>query len=107
MGKLEKWAKEQQKYIKLQDGETLELKYLGYKFVQSSFDSEKEIIRYMFVIDGFEKPFDSGSTILAQDFDQIAINSMVTLSRKGKGNKTKYTVELLTDRPKPQTNQPF
>ena len=93
MGKLSDWAKENSQFIKLANGESIELVYKGFKIVPNKFDTDKETIRYIFLVNGKEKFWENGTRYAAEYFDNVKEGEVVKITRKGEGNKTKYELE--------------
>jgi len=93
MGKLGDWANKNRVYLKIEDGETVSVLYLGCKVVQSSFDPEQETVQYSFEVGGDPKLFESRSLVFADKFDKIDEGSWVKITRNGKGRATEYKVE--------------
>ena len=91
MGELTNWAKETSPFIRLQDGESLEAVYNGYKIIPSRLDPDKETVQYKLG----EKYFESSSGALAKQFDEIKEGTKIKITRQGTGNKTKYILEKL------------
>lgn len=82
-------------FLSLQDGESFEGIYKGYEAVPSTFDPEKEVLAYNFEVNGVEKPFKSGSLKLAVQMKDVAIGTIVKVSRTGQGAKTTYKVDVI------------
>lgn len=97
MGKLKDWGDKQSPFIRLSDGDSIVGQYLGFEFVPNRFDPKKQSVRYIIVVDGEEKSFESGSSSVAFQFDKIGENENVRISREGEGTKTKYQVEAVAD----------
>jgi len=98
MGKLGKWADDQRDYIKLRDGDSMIVEFLGWKIVPNRQDPEKQCIRYTFGIGDQVKTFDSQSTALADLMDEVEEGETVEITRTGKGFDTKYTVERMGEK---------
>jgi len=96
MGILKEWADEQSKWLKLADGESATVQFLSFERAKSSFDDDREVIRYSLEINGRSISLDSGSADLATALDATEPGSWIKLTRHGLGNKTKYTIEKLT-----------
>ena len=90
MGKLKDWADSNSQFITIEDGESLEIVYKGWKNVPNRFDTDKETIRYIFLVDGQEKYWENGSGRTARFFDEVKEGEPVKITRKGEGQKTKY-----------------
>ena len=97
MGKLSDWAKENSQFIKLADKESIELVYKGFKIVPNKFDTEKESIRYIFLVEGKEKFWENGAGYIAEYFDNVKEGEVVKITRKGEGNQTKYELEAVIE----------
>jgi len=95
MGKLKDWADSNSQFITIEDGESLEIVYKGWKNVPNRFDTDKETIRYIFLVDGQEKYWENGSGRTARFFDEVKEGEPVKITRKGEGQKTQYELELL------------
>ena len=93
MGKLRAWADDQRDYIKMKDGDSIIVEFLGFKIVPGRLDPEKKVIRYTFGIDDKIKTFDSQSTALADLMDEIEEGQVVKITKTGEGFDTKYEVE--------------
>ena len=92
MGKLSEWADEQSPFIRIADGESVTLEYTGFSTMTSHFDPDKEVIQYKFLVDGEDKFWETGSQKVARAFDVIEPGMMVTITRDGEGQGTKYTI---------------
>ena len=99
MGQLSDWAKKNSKTLILDDGETVEAVYQGYKIGVNPFDVEKEIAFYKLTIkqDGEDatKVFKSTSGKAARFFDELKPGARVKITRHGKGAETKYEFDEL------------
>lgn len=97
MGKLNDWANENSQFIILADGESTELVYKGFKFVSNRFDTDKETVRYIFLVNGKEKFWENGAGYVAKFFDNLKDGESVKITRKGEGTKTKYELEAIVE----------
>lgn len=95
MGKLKEWADKQSQYVILGDGDSVVAQYVGFQMIENRFDPKKESVRYILLIDGEEKQFESSSAAVARQFDDLKDNAMVKITREGEGNKTKYTIKAV------------
>lgn len=99
MGQLGDWAKKNSKTLILDDGETVEVVYEGFKIGVNPFDPEKEIVFYRLKLDGLDGPmakaFKSTSGKAARFFDGIEFGTKVKITRHGVGNETKYEFAVL------------
>lgn len=92
---LKQWAKENSKFLKLEDGESVDLKYMGY--VMSLNKDGDEIPAFKFQTkEGKIKILQSRSGNLCAKFDEtegeFKKGDTVTLTRKGLGQQTTYDV---------------
>lgn len=95
MGKLSDWATEQSPFIKLQDGESVEGVYKGFKFVDDPFNPDKQRVRYLIEVNGAVKHWETSSGIVAKRFDEINKETRVKITRFGEAFNTKYQVEVI------------
>ena len=95
MGKLADWTQKNSKYLKLQDGEKVKVLFRGYKMVTSSFDSEKETIRYTLDTPFGEKFWDTSANSVAMFFDETKKGQQVLIERNGSGVNTKFKLSLV------------
>lgn len=86
------WAFKNSKFLALGDGESFTAKLKDSKPVTSRFDAEKEIIRYTFEFpDGTTKWWENGSGANLEILSGL-YNKVVTITRNGEGNATKYEI---------------
>lgn len=104
-GKLKDWADQQTNYIKLADGESIAGQYVGFQMIANKFDPKKESVRYILLVEGEEKYFESGSAAVARQFDGLSENERIQITRKGEGNETKYTIKSV-GAPAPEVQKP-
>lgn len=91
MGTLKEYANKHSMFINFDEG-VIEGRYNGAKIIlKESFGEEKEAVRYK--ID--EKVFDSLSSSLALQMDEIELGTKIKITKTGEGMKTKYVVERL------------
>lgn len=94
---LNTYAKENSTFVSIDDGGSYTAIYKGYKFIEKDFAGEtNEYVRYLFedLEDKIVRNFDSRSGVLAKIFEEIKEGTKVTISRKGEGLDTKYTVKI-------------
>ena len=90
MGLGKDYAKRNSKFLSFDEDGVIEGIFEGMKsVVKDSFGEEKEVMRYK--IDG--KTFDSISSGLAIQMDDVKIGQRIKISKTGKGAETKYIVE--------------
>lgn len=111
MGDLADFVKNNSPWLKLDDGESITCKFLGYAFVINK--SGNKVPAYEFQLkDGSKKTLQSQSAVLANFFDKdkgsAKPGNKVSITRIGKNQDTRYQVELIiTDDLGPDTNVPF
>lgn len=93
---LKQWAKENSKFLKLEDNESVQVKYMGY--VMSLNKDGDEIPAFKFQgKDGKTKILQSRSSNLCSKFDenegQFKKGDDLILTRKGMGQQTTYDVQ--------------
>lgn len=90
---LNDFVKDNSKFLRLQDGETFEGTYVGYKVTTSTFDPDKETVVYKLRYeDGKEVYFQTGSTAVASIFSKFKGGERVKVKREGTGTATKYKI---------------
>lgn len=96
MTDLSSFIKNNQKYFKLQDGESFVGTYMGYSIGINRFDPEKEIANYKLKPTDSEKAifWGCGRVDVAMEFNKIKPGTLVKISRTGtdKAN-TSYKIE--------------
>lgn len=111
MGKLNQWAKENSRFFKIADGETVTVVFEGYKIGKSSFDPERDVVAYTLKTAEGRKVWNTSSSNVAEFFDKVKPSQTVSITRDGIGRNTKYQLSVvgeaeLDDSPKePEPNQ--
>lgn len=95
MGKLSEWTQESSRYLKLQDGERIKATFKGYKIITSTFDAEKETVRYTLDTPFGEKLWDTSAKNVALFFDDMEEGEQVLIERSGTGTDTKYKLSII------------
>lgn len=95
MGKLTDWTREKSKFFKLGDGESMTVTFKGYDFAKSTFDPDKEVVRYTLDTSYGEKTWDTGSQKVATFFDKVKPGQEVVVTRRGTGRDTEYELSLV------------
>ena len=95
MGKLSDWAKDNSQFIILDDEESVEIVYKGFKFVSNRFDPEKETVRYIFLVEGAEKYWETPAGYVARFFDEVKEGEPVKIIKQKEGVKPRYKLELI------------
>lgn len=97
---LNKWAKDNNQFFKLDDGQYTIVTYKGFKVVPNNFDPDKEQIRYTLLVDGQTKYWNSSSTRIAEAFAKVKVGDMVKINKESTENgKGKYFVTPATVTP--------
>jgi hypothetical protein len=95
---LKKYVSGKGRYFMVKEGEEITVKYLFSEIVPNYFSKDKaDIIRYHLEVDGVQKFWDRASRELAMQMSEIPEGSMITISRTGEGNKTKYKIKRLEE----------
>ena len=89
VGKLKDCSKEHAKYIKIEDGESYEGVFEGWK-EGVNMNGDWAVI---YTIDN--KEFKSSSAVLANTMDSIPAGTRIRISRVGEARQTKWNVEKL------------
>jgi hypothetical protein len=92
---LEQFIKDNQKFFKLDDGETFTGVYQGYKVATNRFDPEKETVAYIFKLPDSEHSirWECGRIDVAKEMGKVQKGETVTISRKGSTQKdTEYSI---------------
>ena len=97
MGKLNQWAKENSRFFKIADGETIRVVFEGFKIGKSSFDPERDVVSYTLKTDEGRKIWNSSSPKVAAFFDTISPNQTVSIHRTGEGSSTKYDLSVVEE----------
>jgi hypothetical protein len=91
MGELADWARSTSRFMKIANGETVEVVFNGATKTISTYDNKTMTICYQFD----EKFFNSQSKRLAEIFDEIPVGSKVRITKTGTAQSTKYNVEVI------------
>ena len=97
---LKKWAKKNQKFISLDDGESITFRLVDFRTTTKDiFGEEKDVVKYTCELpDGSQKVFENGSPAIANRMSDF-LGKVVTLTRRGLASKTKYLVEEFQGEP--------
>jgi len=95
MGQLKKWSDKNSKFVKIEDGQTIEAVFEGYKIITSHFDSDREVIRYLLKIDDTVKPWETGASTVAVFFDTVQPGEKVRITRHGTGKNTTFECQTI------------
>lgn len=97
MAELGNFAKRNSMFISLDDGESIEAVYKGFKIAVNPYDDTKEIVNYKLETEFGIKTFRSGACALARLFEKIQPDTKIKVTRHGTGNKTSYDIEHQVD----------
>lgn len=94
---LRKWGKDNQRFISLENGQSLTARLKAFKAVTKDvFGEEKEVMKYTFELaNGQEKTWENGTAGVANQIADIIEKNpkpVLTITREGEGNKTKYKI---------------
>ena len=95
MGDLADFARKNSKWLKLDDGESIAVKYLGFAFMLNQNGDEVPCYKFK-LLDGETKSLQSQSGFLANFFDsdkgEAKVGDTVKLTRTGLSTETRYQV---------------
>ena len=90
---LNEFVKDNSKFLKIDDGETFEGNYLGYKVATSQYDPDKEVVIYQLEFPDGKKVFwQTGSTAVARVISNFKGGEKIKITRHGTGTGTKYDI---------------
>lgn len=92
---LKDYVKNKRKYIKIDDGETIQAVYQGFDIIPSKFNADEESVRYKLEVEDEVKPWDTSSAVVADEFAKLEPGQKVSITRVGSGTKTKYEIKNL------------
>lgn len=95
MGQLGDYADEKSDFLKINDGETVVVTFLGFEFATSKF--KNKTVRYTFDTGKGEKTWESTAGYVAKFFDKVKKGQKVRIFRNGEGTDTKYDLELVDE----------
>jgi len=98
MTDLNGFIKNNQKFFKLQDGETFVGKYMGYSIGINRFDPEKEVANYKLLPADSDKAifWGCGRVDVAMEFNKIKPGTMISIKRTGSDkNNTSYKIAVV------------
>ncbi len=95
MGKLNDFAKENSRFFKISDGESIEVVFESFTVGKSSFDPEREVVSYSLKTDEGKKIWNSSSPRVASFFDKVSPGQTVRIHRTGEGTNTKYDLAIV------------
>lgn len=97
MGQLSDWSDKNSKFVKIEDGQTIEAVYEGFKIIPSHFDSDREVIRYLLKVDDSVKLWETGASGVARFFDKLQPGGKVKITRHGTGTNTNFDCQAIKD----------
>ena len=96
MKTLQQFIDENSNYVQLEDGDSVELLYKGFKVIPNKFDIDKETIEYSFAdVEDREKLWTNGSNKVAATMAKTEPGAIVKITRAGEGNKTQYSIKTI------------
>lgn len=97
---LDQYLKDNTKFLKLKNNESVDVIYKGYKIVPDRFSDEDgaEIVSYKLQYPGSEKlmSWQNKSSKVAADMKAIKEGEFIRLTRTGEGAQTKYSIVSLS-----------
>lgn len=105
MGELANAAKRNSNFLRIQKGETVLVRYDGYRLIPNKQDPNKEVAQYIVNDNGAKKFWDNSNSKIMFFFDVLPIGSWVKITR-GKAltpdgledtTKSTYTVEKVEE----------
>ena len=94
---LKRFLTAKSKYFSLADGETACVTFLSASEIPNNFDGGKTmLIRYELKVNGIVQLWDRPSRQLAQEMMKFMPGTVLTISRKGEKNQTKYSIKEVT-----------
>lgn len=96
MKDLNGFIKDNQKFLSIQDGDSVTLVYKGYSIVADRFNPGKETVSYLFAYPDSDKniPWNKSSNKVAMQMAKVEIGDTVTISRNGEGMGTVYRIKV-------------
>lgn len=95
MGQLNKWAKDNSRFFKIEDGETAQVVFEGFKIGKSSFNPERDVVSYTLKTSEGRKIWNSSSSKVAEFFDKAKPGQTISVHRTGEGTNTKYELSVV------------
>lgn len=95
MGQLSDWSKQNSRFFKIEDGETVRVVYEGFKIAKSSFDADREVISYTVKTSEGRKIWNTSSAAVAEFLDKVKQDKTVSITRSGSGKNTKYQLSVV------------
>ena len=91
---MKKWAFQNAKFVKLEDGDSVVAKFVDCRSIPSRFDREKNVMEYKLELeDGSVKFWEQGSTSVANKMAEFH-GKTVEIKRVGEGTSTQYEISL-------------
>lgn len=98
MKDLKSYARENKKFIKILNGDEIDVVYMGYIIGPNRFDPEKETVSYKFRYPNSDKTviWNNGSTAVAEQMSKFQKGQSLRIRREGSGMQdTKYLIQAL------------
>lgn len=92
---LKSWAFRHSEYLKLNNGETVLVRFIKAEEFVDHENQDRDKIRYTFEVDGVEKKLESQSVSLAEQMGGVEFGEWCKITRNGEGRSTTFDVELV------------
>jgi hypothetical protein len=95
---LDQFLKDNAKYIKINDGESIEVEYQSYRVIADRFNPGEETIEWSFKYPEAEKsiPWTNKSKSVIEDMKKFKPGEFIRVTRTGEGPKTTYEIVSLS-----------
>lgn len=94
---IDTFLRDNMKFLKIENGETVTLVYKGYSVVPDKFNDGKEVISYLFSFPNSDKTisWNKGSMVVAREMRKIPVGETIQIKRTGEGPKTTYDITVI------------
>ena len=89
---LNDFINDNQKYLKLEDGESVDADFLGFRVIASKYDSNKETVEYGLKVNGKTLIWTNGNVDIAKKMMNLKKGDPVRILKIVDGKKTFYKV---------------
>jgi hypothetical protein len=92
---LNSFIKDNRRFLKLKDGETVRVIYRGYKVAVNPQEPDKELVLYQIQFPDAQQvmSWKSASIVVAEKMATISQGEEITITRHGEGTETKYEIK--------------
>ncbi len=111
MGELSKFAQQNSRFLKIEEGQTIRAAFVSFKFAKSYFNPDKDVVSYTLKTSEGNKVWNTSSGKTAEFFDKVKPGQIVSITRHGSGNNTKYDLAIVEsgesdeERPEPEPSE--